>query len=40
MDDVFEAGDKLVSRFAYLGTHLGEFRGVAPPPAFVSSGPA
>jgi predicted ester cyclase len=30
MDDVFEAGDKLVSRFACSGTHLGEFRGVAP----------
>lgn len=30
MDDVFEAGDQLVSRFACLGTHLGEFRGVAP----------
>ena len=30
IDDVFEAGDKLVSRFACQGTHFGEFRGVAP----------
>ena len=28
-DEVFEAGDKVVSRFAVLGTHTGPFRGIA-----------
>lgn len=29
-DDIFEAGDKVVSRFTVLGTHAGVFRGIPP----------
>src|SRR5687768_9910068 len=29
-DDIFEAGDRVASRFSVLGTHLGPFRGIPP----------
>jgi len=28
--DIFEAGDKVVARFSYTGTHKGEFLGIKP----------
>lgn len=30
IDEAIEAGDRVVARFRFLGTHKGEFLGVAP----------
>jgi steroid delta-isomerase-like uncharacterized protein len=30
IDEMFSAGDRVVARFTYSGTHRGDFEGIAP----------